>query len=198
MHLPCQENLQLKLILKQRVAPPPLLSFQLSTRGPWATSLTWETGETVSTINTFAKSYDYTITLINRKKSFSPGVFKNWIVLYLLKLKSPSTKDALCQVWLKVDKWYGVLKMKMEKVYWQTTSNQRSSLKNHATLLSQFLHYVMWYVVYSNKKHLSIISQLNLFPKHASQSGTKSILTKHLSSKYVAINNSTSSTRYRK
>ena len=80
----------------------------------------------------------------------------------------------------------------------QTTSNQRSSLKNHATLLSQFLHYVMWYVVYSNKKHLSIISQLNLFPKHASQSGTKSILTKHLSSKYVAINNSTSSTRYRK
>ena len=47
-------------------------------------------------------TYDYIISLIRRRKySF---LCENWtvIVLHLTKFKSPSPKDALCQVWLKL------------------------------------------------------------------------------------------------
>ena len=39
----------------------------IKTRGPWATSLT---GETIPSINIFAQSFDYTLTLIKREKLF--------------------------------------------------------------------------------------------------------------------------------
>ena len=32
-------------------------------------------------------------------------LFENWMVLHLNKLGSPSPKDALCQIWLKLAQW---------------------------------------------------------------------------------------------
>ena len=56
-------------------------------------------------INTFAQRYDYTITLIKRTKNIV-SFLRIKIDLYLLELESPSSKDALCQVWLKLAKWF--------------------------------------------------------------------------------------------
>ena len=50
--------------------------FSLQTRGPWATSLTWETS-----MNTFSQSYDYITTLICRRKKLSSSFWlfvKSW------------------------------------------------------------------------------------------------------------------------
>ena len=53
-------------------------------------------------------TYDNIITLIKRKKN----TFRNHFpcekggVLYLNKTESPSPKDALCQVWLKLAQWF--------------------------------------------------------------------------------------------
>ena len=55
---------------------------------PWATSLTWENS-----------SYDYIITLIKRRKK---KLYEKELLLHLKKLESPSPKDALCQVWIKL------------------------------------------------------------------------------------------------
>ena len=43
--------------------------------------------------------YDYIITLIKRTKK---ELYEKLLVLHLKKLESPSPKDALCQVWLKL------------------------------------------------------------------------------------------------
>ena len=50
------------------------LKIHVWTRGPWATSLTWEN--------------------------------ENLLVLRLNKLEFPSSKDALCQVWLNLAQWF--------------------------------------------------------------------------------------------
>ena len=70
------------------------------TRGPLATSLTWKTSSNQ------LLTYDYIISLIRRGKY--PFLCENWmvIVLHLTKLKSPSPKDASCQVWLKSAQWF--------------------------------------------------------------------------------------------
>ena len=47
--------------------------------------------------------YDYIITLI---QSIKKKLYKNVLVLHLNKLESPSPKDALCQVWLKLTQWF--------------------------------------------------------------------------------------------
>ena len=47
--------------------------------------------------------YDYIITLIQRIKK---KLYENLLVLHLNKLESPSPKDALCQVWLKLAQWF--------------------------------------------------------------------------------------------
>ena len=47
--------------------------------------------------------YDNIITLIQRIKK---KLYENLLVLHLNKLESPSPKDALCQVWLKLAKWF--------------------------------------------------------------------------------------------
>ena len=47
--------------------------------------------------------YDYIITLIQRIKK---KLYENLLVLHLNKLESPSPKDALCQVWLKLNQWF--------------------------------------------------------------------------------------------
>ena len=58
-------------------------------------------------INTFAQSYDYTITLNKREKKDIISFFRIWITLpYLFNVESPSPKDALWQVWLKVAHWF--------------------------------------------------------------------------------------------
>ena len=58
--------------------------------------------------------YDYIIiiiiTLIQRIKK---KLYDNLLVLYLNKLESPSPKNALCQVWLKLAQW--VLEKKILK-----------------------------------------------------------------------------------
>ena len=45
--------------------------------------------------------YDFIITLIKRRKKHY-SLYENLLVLHLKKLKSPSSKDVLCQVWLKL------------------------------------------------------------------------------------------------
>ena len=47
--------------------------------------------------------YDYIITLIQRIKK---KLYENLLVLHLNKLESPSSKDSLCQVWLKLAQWF--------------------------------------------------------------------------------------------
>ena len=47
--------------------------------------------------------YDYIITLIKRRKK---KLYEKLLVLHLQKLESPSPKDALCQVWLKLAQWF--------------------------------------------------------------------------------------------
>ena len=42
----------------------------------------------------------------NRRKNTQYLLFEIWMVLYLNKLDSPSPKDALCQVWLKLAQWF--------------------------------------------------------------------------------------------
>ena len=49
------------------------------------------------------KEYDNIITLILRIKK---KIYENLLVLHLNKLESPSPKDALCQVWLKLAQWF--------------------------------------------------------------------------------------------
>ena len=50
-------------------------------------------------------TYDYILTLIKgRKKTFL--LLWEFSVLHLKKLESPSPKDALCQVWLKLAQWF--------------------------------------------------------------------------------------------
>ena len=39
------------------------------------------------------------------KKKNDYLLYKNWMVLHLNKLESPSTKNALCEVWLKLAQW---------------------------------------------------------------------------------------------
>lgn len=51
--------------------------------------------------NTYMQSYDYTIMLIRRNKILI-SLLIILIVLYLLKLESPSPKHVLCQMWLKL------------------------------------------------------------------------------------------------
>ena len=47
-------------------------------------------------------TYNYIITLIKRRKKHYL-LYENLMVFQLNKLESPSSKDALCQVWLKLD-----------------------------------------------------------------------------------------------
>ena len=83
------------------------------TRGPWATSLTWETK--FKSINTFAQSF-YTITLIWRGKKWS-SPFGRLNGPYLLNLESPSSKDAFRQVWLELVKWFWRRFLNLENVF---------------------------------------------------------------------------------
>ena len=48
---------------------------------------------------------DYIITLIKRRKKNIINL-KNLLVLLLNKLESPSSKDTLSQVWLKLAQWF--------------------------------------------------------------------------------------------
>ena len=56
-------------------------------------------------------TYDYIITLIKRRKN-PYLLYENSMVLHLNKLESPSFKDALCQVWLKLAQrlWIKIIK----------------------------------------------------------------------------------------
>ena len=47
--------------------------------------------------------YDYIITLIKRRKK---KLYEKLLVLHLQKFESPSPKDALCQVWVKLAQWF--------------------------------------------------------------------------------------------
>ena len=47
--------------------------------------------------------YDYIIALIKGRKK---KLYEKLLVLHLQKFKSPSPKDALCQVWLKLAQWF--------------------------------------------------------------------------------------------
>ena len=61
--------------------------------------------KTVRSINT----YNYIITLIKRRTN--PYLFfENLLVLQLNKLESPSAKDALGQMWLKLVQWFWIRK----------------------------------------------------------------------------------------
>ena len=47
--------------------------------------------------------YDYIITLIKRRKK---KLYVKFLVLHLKKFESPSPKDALCQVWIKLAQYF--------------------------------------------------------------------------------------------
>ena len=47
--------------------------------------------------------YDYIITLIKRRKK---TLYEKLLVLHLEKFESPSPKDALCQVWIKLAQYF--------------------------------------------------------------------------------------------
>ena len=69
------------------------------TRGPWATTLTWEN---------FLK-IDKHVWLLQcrfREEKTHYLLYENWMVLHLNKLESPSPKDALWHVWLKLVQWF--------------------------------------------------------------------------------------------
>ena len=51
-------------------------------------------------------TYDYIITLIKRRKKPHHLLNENLLVLRLNKLEFPSSKDALCQFWLKCAQWF--------------------------------------------------------------------------------------------
>ena len=53
----------------------------------------------LNSINT----YDY--HNVNWEKK-NPIIYENWMVLQLNTLESPSQKDALCQIWLKLALWF--------------------------------------------------------------------------------------------
>ena len=91
-------DLQHSLLVRKTV----LLGGNDKTRGPWATSLTWKINKIHKSINTF----DDIITLIKRRRKNHYYLYENLLVLYLKKLESPSPKDALCQVWLKLAQWF--------------------------------------------------------------------------------------------
>ena len=55
--------------------------------------------KTVQSLN----KYDYIITLIQRRKKKN---YENLLILHLNKLESPSPKNVLCQVWLKLAQWF--------------------------------------------------------------------------------------------
>ena len=51
-------------------------------------------------------TYDYIITVIKRRKKPIIIFMRILLLLHLNKLKSLSSKHALCQVWLKLAKWF--------------------------------------------------------------------------------------------
>ena len=51
-------------------------------------------------------TYDYVIMLIKRRKKNIKKLHENLLVLHLKKLESPSPKEALCQVQLKLAQWF--------------------------------------------------------------------------------------------
>ena len=69
-------------------------------------------------------TYDYIINLIKRRKK-KPII--NFIELIgLNKLESPSPKDALCQVWLKLAHWFWRRRWKCEKFTDGQTDGQKT------------------------------------------------------------------------
>ena len=81
-------------------------SIQAWTRGQWATSLT---RETVPTNNQICGNYLWLYHIIDLKKkpiiSFLKRITWSFTCIYK-KLKSPTSKDVLCQVWLKLAQWF--------------------------------------------------------------------------------------------
>ena len=66
-------------------------------------------------------TYDYIITLIKRRKNHYQLHDKS-LVLHLNKLESPSSKDALCQDWLKLAQWFlekRIFKKKIPSMYFR-------------------------------------------------------------------------------
>ena len=61
------------------------------------------------TVQKSLNKYDNIKTLIQRIKK---KLYENLWVLHLNKLESPSPKDALCQVWLKLVQWFWIRRFK--------------------------------------------------------------------------------------
>ena len=61
--------------------------------------------------------------------------FEKGVALYLNKLESPSQKDALCQVWLKLAVWFLRRRWKCEKFTDRRTDGQHNLIGSQPTLL---------------------------------------------------------------
>ena len=72
-----------------------------NTRGPWATLLTWE-----NSLNHYIIEEDFLISSMYFHYFVIISPWKKGRALHLNKLESPSAKDALCQVWLKLAQWF--------------------------------------------------------------------------------------------
>ena len=72
-----------------------IINMKMKTKGPWATSLTWETNEYI--FLKFANIFSLFCYYLPLEKGEA---------LHLNKLESPSSKDTLCQVWLKLTHWF--------------------------------------------------------------------------------------------
>ena len=87
------------------------------TRGPWATSLNWETSSNQWIhLNEVMIIYIIKLTKVFRGRFFKFAYvfsqFRNYFplekggALHLITLESPSPKDALCKVWFKLAWWF--------------------------------------------------------------------------------------------
>ena len=74
------------------------------------------------------------IMLLKRRKTDNL-LYEKWIVLHLNKLESPSSKGALCQVWLKLAQWFWRRRWKCEKFTTTITTTTTTTTDNGQTLI---------------------------------------------------------------
>ena len=104
------------------------------------------------------------VNVISRFRNYLP--FEKGMALHLNKLESPLHKDALCQVWLKLDQWFWRRRWKCEKFTDRRTDRQTDDGRKviRKALLSFQLRWVnkrIWNMVQNfwNWRFLQICSQ---------------------------------------
>ena len=91
------------------------------------------------------------------------SLFHNYLLseqggaLHLNKLESPSPKDVLCQVWLKLARWFWRRRWKCEKFTDRRTDRQTDRLQTSGDLKAHLSFQLRW----ANKRHTGYMSRLS-------------------------------------